>query len=219
MTSKVRIWPQAYGSPDRGPGQPDGPVGARILRATTVGVLRITCDTAVVIDALERTRQAAVDLFAAARAGELDVAFATRLAHELKTHSMAEVSQLVGSPPNTLGSTGRYGVTRYGTGDVYGADSASSRPTLLPSSWRMDFSQLGVDTYLGGAPDDLSTPTMEPVGKLRALDSDHLEAHRRAGRDVFVTSDGQLIKAAREHGIDAVTPEDLLARLRGLADE
>jgi len=87
---------------------------------------------------------------------------------------------------------------------------------LPPTSWRLGLGTLGVDTYLGGAPGELSTPTLDRIGILGAIDSDHLEAHRRAGRDLFVTSDLNLIKAARRRGIDAVTPEDLLVRVGGM---
>lgn len=145
--------------------------------------LRITVDTNVVIDALDGTRSAAVELFALARAGELDVAFSTRLEHELRSHKIEEVHALVARATPALGTTGRYGFTRYGGGDVY-AEAES-----------------------------VSLPTLQRVGKLGALDSDHLEAHRRAGRDVFVTSDGDLLKAARERGIGVATPEELLERL------
>jgi hypothetical protein len=40
---------------------------------------------------------------------------------------------------------------------------------------RLDFAQLGVDTVLEGEAADISNPTMEPVGRLRSLDSDHLK--------------------------------------------
>lgn len=86
-----------------------------------------------------------------------------------------------------IGTSGRYGYNRYGGGDRYADDGS------------------------------VSTPNMERVEKLRAIDSDHLEAHRRDGRDVFVTSDGNLLKAARERGFDAVTPEELMERIRGAA--
>jgi len=177
-------------------------------------VPRVTCDTTVVIDALEATRPAAVELFARARAGEIDVAFATRLEHELQRHTIDELRALVGDSPATLPTNGRWEYSAYGSGDTYGAERAVSGPNLVPTAWRLGFGQLGVDTYLGGDPADLSNPTMQSVGSLRTLDSDHLEAHRRAGRDVFVTSDAILLKAARERGFDAVTPEDLIARLR-----
>jgi hypothetical protein len=146
--------------------------------------LRITCDTTVVIDALSGARPAAKHLFDAARSGSLDIAFATRLRNELRTFTFDQL-----------------------------ADAIGDAPTLLPSPWRLGFGMLGIDTILGGAPGEVSTPTLDGIGKLQALDSDHLEAHRRAGRDVFVTSDRVLLKAARECGIDAVTPEDLLERL------
>lgn len=148
-------------------------------------MLRVTCDTTVALDGLNGTRLAAVELLMIARAGGIDVAFATRLRSELRSFTLEELEELLGQAPR-----------------------------LLPSSWRLDYGMLGIDTYLGGAPEDISTPTMESVGKLQALDSDHLEAHRRDGRDVFVTSDAQLLKAARERGFDAVTPEELVARLR-----
>jgi predicted nucleic acid-binding protein len=148
-----------------------------------MSVLTITCDTNVVIDALDEARQAAVDLFAAARAGELDVAFSTRLEYELRKHTIDEVRALVARDAPPLDSTGRYGVSTYGGGDRY-SDQES-----------------------------ISLPTLERVGKLDALDSDHLESHRRAGRDVFITSDARLLKVARERAIDAATPEELLKRI------
>lgn len=177
-----------------------------------MSVLRLTCDTAVVIDALEGTRQAAVELFARARANEVDVAFATRLRYELQRHTLDEVRALLGGSPLTLPTAGRWEHSTYGEGDTYGEQPAHEL-TLIPTGWRLDYAQLGVDTVLAGASADISNPTMEPVGRLRALDSDHLEAHRRSGRDVFVTSDVTLLKAARERGFDAVTPEELISRL------
>lgn len=174
----------------------------------------MTCDTTVVIDALEGTRAAAFELFVRVRAGEVDVAFASRLQYELQRHTLNEVRVLVGASPLTLPTTGRYDFSTYDGGDTYGAAPADSAPNLIPTAWRLDVAQLGVDTLLGGDPADISNPTMEAVGKLRALDSDHLEAHRRSGRDVFVTSDASLLKVARALGFDAMTPEEIIARLR-----
>jgi hypothetical protein len=173
----------------------------------------VTCDTTVVIDALEGTRPAAVELFAHARAGEIDVAFATRLQHELQRHTLDEVRELVGVPPIMLTTTGRYDVSTYGGGDTYGTEIGPSELNLIPTSWRLGLAHLGMDTFLGGAPADVSNPTMDAVGKLRTFDSDHLEAHRRSGRTVFVTSDATLLKAAHERGFDAITPEVLMTRL------
>jgi hypothetical protein len=62
---------------------------------TRTADLRVTCDTTVVIDALDGTRQAAIDLFARARAGAIDVAFSTRLEYELQRHTLDEVRMLV----------------------------------------------------------------------------------------------------------------------------
>lgn len=151
-------------------------------------MLRVTCDTTVAIDALNGTRPAALEVFAAARRGVIDLAFAARLSNELKTFTLDDLAQMLGNVP-----------------------------VLLPSSWRLDYGALGIDTVLGGDAGDISTPTMEGIGKLRALDSDHLEAHRRSGRDVFVTNDVQLLHAASDLGFDAVTPEDLLQRIRRAA--
>lgn len=180
-----------------------GPVGSQ---------LRVTVDTNVVIDALERARPAAVEIFARARAGEIDIAFSTRLEYELQRHTLHEVHALIARDVGALGTTARYGFSTYGGGDTWAADPRPA-PAPLTSSWRLDFGRLGIDTVLGGGDEDLSLPTLEPLGKFGAIDSDHLEAHRRAGRDVFVTSDHNLIAAARERGIDAATPEELIERL------
>jgi hypothetical protein len=156
----------------------------------------------VVIDALEGTRPAAVELFVRARAGIVDVAFSTRLEYELRRHTLDEVRALVSRTIAPLGSTGRYGASRYDDGDTYAADES---PLMLPpTAWRLGFGQMGVD---------ISTPTLQGIGSLRGLDSDHLEAHRRSGRDVFVTSDTDQLKAARQRSLNAATPEELLARL------
>ena len=175
-------------------------------------MLRLTCDTTVAIDALEGTRPAAVELFARARAREVDVAFATRLQYELQRHTLDDVRALLGGSALTLPTTGRWEHSTYGDGDTYGERPAAEL-TLVPTSWRLDYARLGVDTVLGGGSADISNPTMESVGRLRALDSDHLEAHRRSGRDVFVTSDATLLKTARERGFDALTPEERIGRL------
>lgn len=183
-------------------------------KVSKIGTLRITCDTNVVIDALDGTRQSAVDLFARARAGEIDVAFSSRLEYELQRHTLDEVRALLARNIEELGTTGRYGVSRYDAGDTSAADP---RPQMLPAtSWRLGLGMLGVDTYLGGATGDISNPTLDPIGKLGAIDSDHLEAHRRAGRDLFITSDRNLIAAARARRVHACAPEDLLARLGGV---
>jgi hypothetical protein len=139
-----------------------------------------------VIDALKGERAASVSLFEAVRAGRIDVAFATRLDDELQSSTLDDLARL-------LGDTG----------------------VLVATPWRLDYGTLGVDTILGGGAGEISLPTLEPVGKLGALDSDHLEAHRRSSRDVFVTSDQNQLKAARERGIHAVTPQELVARLGG----
>src|SRR5687768_2276938 len=101
-------------------------------------VPRVTCDTTVVIDALEGTRAAAVELFVRVRAGEVDVAFATRLEYELQRHTLNEVRALVGASPTTLPAAGRYDFSTYGGGDTYGAEPPSSGPTLIPTAWRHD---------------------------------------------------------------------------------
>jgi hypothetical protein len=129
-----------------------------------MSLTRLTCDTSVVIDALEGTRPAAVELFARVRSGQLDVAFATRLQYELQRHTMDEVRALIGTLPMTLPTTARYGVSTYGGGDTYATELASSGPNLIPTTWRLDAAQLGVDTVLGGDAADVSNPTMDTVG-------------------------------------------------------
>lgn len=142
-------------------------------------VLHVSCDTTIVIDALEGARPAAVELFAHARAGEIDVAFATRLRHELQRHTLKEVRELVGVPPIMLPTAVRYDVSTYGSGDTYGTEIGAPGLNLVPTSWRLGFAQLGIDTFLGGDPADVSNPTMDAVGKLRTFDSDHLLLARR----------------------------------------
>lgn len=143
----------------------------------------VTCDTTVVIDALKGDREAAVALFAAARVGRIDVAFSTRLELELQTYSLRDVARLLGSEPRILGATGRWGVSKWNSGDVWAAEAS------------------------------VSTPGPEGLGSFKMIDSDHLEAHRLAGRDVFVTNDGDLLRAARARGISASTPEQLMSEL------
>src|SRR3989442_2952081 len=109
-------------------------------------ILRVTCDTTVVIDALEGTRPAAVELFAHDRGGEIDVACATRLQHELQRHTLDEVRELVGVPPMLLPTTGRYDFSTYGSGDTYGAEVGAPGLNLVPTSWRLGFAELGVGT-------------------------------------------------------------------------
>src|SRR5258706_370243 len=147
-----------------------------------MSVMRLTCDTSVVIDALEGTRPAAVELFARVRSGQLNAAFATRLQYELQRHTMDEVRALIGSLPMPLPTTARYDVSTYGGGDTYAIESASSGPNLIPTTWRLDVARLGVDTVLGGDAADPRNPTMDAVGKLGALDSDHSETHPHSRR-------------------------------------
>lgn len=145
--------------------------------------MKATLDTTVVIDALDRSRTAAVVLFERARAGELDVAFSTRLERELtKAYTMADVERLVGSAPRILGTTARWDLSTWDGGDVYATEGSVS--TGGPAS-----------------------------GRYGMIDSDHLEAHRLAQRDIFVTSDADLLKEARARGFEAVTPEQLIGRL------
>lgn len=152
-------------------------------------VPRITCDTSVVIDGLRRERVAAIQILAAARAGLIDIAFAGRLCDELRTFTLDEVEAAIGG-----------------------------EPALITTPWRLGFGMLGVDTMLGGGVGEISTPTLEPIGRLTAFDSDHLEAHRRSGREVFVTSDRDLLGEARRRGLEAATPEEVVARI-GPVDE
>lgn len=142
-----------------------------------------TCDTTVVIDALKGEREAAVSLFAAARAGRVDIAFSTRLKVELLSYRLSDVALLVGSEPRIVGTTGRWEVSTWDSGDVYQAEGS------------------------------VSTPGPEGLGRYGMMDSDHLEAHRLAGRDVFVTNDVDLLKEARARRIAAKTPEQLIAEL------
>lgn len=135
------------------------------------------------IDALDGSRDAAVALFQLARAGQLDVAFSTRLEHELKTYSMTDVTKLLGSAPLILGTTARWDLSTWDGGDVYVADGS------------------------------VSTAGPAGSGPYGMIDIDHLEAHRIWRREVFVTSDGNLLKAARARGFDAATPEVLVTRL------
>src|SRR5688572_13929170 len=82
---------------------------------TRTADLRVTCDTTVVIDALDGTRQAAIDLFARARAGAIDVAFSTRLEYELQRHTLDEVRMLVArdiEPPGNSGPIQRKSIRR-----------------------------------------------------------------------------------------------------------
>lgn len=142
-----------------------------------------TCDTSVVIDALKGAREAAVSLFAAARAGRIDIAFSTRLELELLSYRLTDVARLVGAEPRILGTTGRWDLSAWDSGDVYQAEEF------------------------------VSTPGPEGLGRYGMMDSDHLEAHRLAGRDVFVTNDVDLLKEARARRIAAKTPEQLVAEL------
>jgi hypothetical protein len=147
-------------------------------------VLTVTCDTTVVIDALKGERAAAVALFASSRAGLIEVAFSTRLEAELvKDFRMSDVARLVGAEPRVLGTTARWDLSKWDSGDVWAGDGS------------------------------LSTPGPEGLGRFGMMDSDHLEAHRMAGRDLFITNDVILLREARMRGIAAVTAEQLMARL------
>lgn len=136
----------------------------------------LTLDTTVVIDAIERSRPAAIALFAPARMGTVDVAFSTRLSRELVRHSTDEVRALLGGgEPQILGTVARWDIS---TGD-------------------------GGDRWASGG--EVTVPTGH-------MDSDHLEAHRHAGRDFFVTNDIRLRRAAARYGIDVLTPEEVVKR-------
>jgi hypothetical protein len=144
--------------------------------------LRVTSDTTVALDALNDTRPAAGEVFAAARRGEIDLAFSTRLERELVSFTLADVRKLLGEDPVILGTSARWELSTWDGGDVWV---------------------------------DVGTVSTEArMGRYRMIDSDHLEAHRLAGRDVFLTSDRRLRNAARDLGFDALTPEELLERVR-----
>lgn len=77
--------------------------------------------------------------------------------------------------------------------------------TTLPSPGRWDFSTWDGDVWANG-------PEPRPNVSLGSkLDDDHLEAHRMARRDHFVTLDGGQLNRALALRLSAMSPADLLA--------
>ena len=83
-----------------------------------------TVETSVVIDAIEGTDAAAVELFARAIAGAFDLAVSTRLWHELKSQPSPELRSFLEGLP-VLGSPARWSLSTWSGGD-YWADATDA---------------------------------------------------------------------------------------------
>lgn len=102
----------------------------------------------------------------------------------------------------------------------------SSYAEQPPAPFRLDCSELGVDILSGDASDGDIIQDLEAIftrgvtsPRRRAhstFDADHVWAHWAAGREYFVTSDQQALKAIRAElfarfGIKVIEPEELLS--------
>lgn len=76
-----------------------------------------TVDTSSVIDAIDRTRPAAVALFRHAMLGRIDLAVSSRLNYELRSKATDRLAEFLRQMP-VLASPGRWGVSIWGQ-DVY----------------------------------------------------------------------------------------------------
>ncbi len=144
----------------------------------------LTLDTSAVIAASDES-SAAAELFRRARAGDFDLAVCNRVDFQLKRPiEDPDLAAFVAGLPRLL-SVGRW------------ADP--------------DNDELPIDTWgnfvWAGQP--------EPRPELSVgsrLDDDHLDAHKRSGRDHFVTLDDGQLRHGRRLGLDTLTPADVLAR-------
>jgi len=148
-----------------------------------VAVPVLTLDTSVVIAASDQASQAA-ELIRRAEAGEFDLALSARVDFQLKQPiSDHKLAAFIAGLPRLL-SPGRW------------ADPTNQ--------------ELPVDTW--GNFRWAETPDRAGVSVGSKLDDDHLESHRMAGRDHFVTLDDRQLKRGIRLGLSAMTPAQILAR-------
>jgi hypothetical protein len=174
--------------------------------------MKVTLDTNVLLDYLEHRPdfyQDAFDILEAHRAGQCYVVVTTRaladLRHPDEPDPASEMQHELGSllseyKIDEIGTLGRYGESYYSGGDYY------SDGFLEKNEQRL----LGL-IWPGARPD-------EKRHRSRIRDIDHLVGHHRHGSNVFVTRDGQILRAQevlrREFGIEVVSPRDLVERLK-----
>jgi hypothetical protein len=148
-----------------------------------VTIPTLTLDTSVVIAAADETTEAA-ELLSRARAGDFDIAICTRVDFQLK---------------RPIADTGL-------------AAFIAELPRLLPPGRWADPGNDAVPMDTWGNFRWADKPDRRNVSIGSRLDDDHLEAHRMAGRDHFVTLDDGQLGRGRWLGLSALTPAEVLAR-------
>ena len=143
----------------------------------------LTLDTSVVIAAADEASFAG-ELIRRAQTGEFDLALSTRADFQLKRP----------------------------IADVELAAYIAGLPRLLPPGrWTDPTNQdLPVDTW--GNFKWADTPDRSGASIGSKLDDDHLESHRMAGRDHFITLDDGQLKRGIRLGLSTMTPAQILAR-------
>lgn len=163
-------------------------------------------DTNAIIYAFDEKHETAVELeevhsiIRHALGGRVNLALTTAMSRDLENdpddERRAKVLNAVAMFP-AIGAPARLGVTRLGGGDVLGSDNEAEVATRIE---RIVF-PTGID------PDSRRW-------KNKANDVDHLVAHWRAGRDIFVTTDGPILRRAEaledELGIRVMSPATAL---------
>jgi hypothetical protein len=164
-------------------GRPDRLTGQSPCSFDGLAIPALTLDTSVVIAAADETSSAA-ELIRRAQAGDFDLALSTRADFQLKK-SLAD------------GELAAY--------------IAGLQRLLPPGRWADPTSEdLPTDTW--GNFKWADTPGRTGVSVGSKLDDDHLESHRMAGRDHFVTLDDGQLKRGNRLGLSAMTPAQILAR-------
>lgn len=175
---------------------------------------KITLDANCVINLLDSSTKTATSvdflskLLRHSHSGNVDIAITTRVEADLRSDSdeirkKGVLRRIVQFP--VVGTIARFGVTKYGSGDVYGGDKSKEIADELK---RLIFPALTSD---------------DKRFKNKINDIDHLVGHLLNGRDIFVTDDREIIKKGAtlksSLGLVAMTPKECLDYVDSVVSE
>ena len=168
--------------------------GGRTMTGTPATV---TLDTNIVSEHWKGQKKACIfeRLLALTDSGQIDVAVTTRIEADIFQPPLADrINELPLLGIEKIGTVARYGVSRYGSGDMYARDSDS----------------------FGDAKSSICE-TLRQRGRKGPdwRDWDHIQGHYEAGRDVFLTWDGGMLEITEDLrsrlGVVVMTPEAFLS--------
>ena len=160
-------------------------------------IIHVTIDTNILQELWRNQDKSEIvkDLLTLSDKGRLDLAVTTRIEYDIPLPPLSErFDELPVLGVQKIGTVGRWGVSTWGGGDFWSDGRAVEVESAIASSLH----ERGLR-----APE--------------TADFDHIFGHHIAERDVFLTWDKAILRAAdlfREHlGVRIVAPEDFLAEL------